>query len=70
MIITEIINGRVHSYSDQGMKLRQVDTGILYDDAVDVPGLHTYEETDIPVEDSDATAEEILGILLGEEEPV
>ena len=51
MIITEIIEDRVRSYSDQGMKLRQVDTGILYEDAVDVPGLHTYEETDIPIED-------------------
>jgi hypothetical protein len=33
------------------MKLRQVETDILYDDAVDViPCRYTYEETDVPVE--------------------
>lgn len=65
MIVTEIMeDGRTHTFSDAGYKIRQ-ETGVVYDDAVDsVP--HTYEETDIPVED-DATAEEILGILLGEE---
>lgn len=65
MIVTEIMeDGRTHTYSDAGYMIRQ-ETGAVYEDAVDsVP--HTYEETDIPIED-DATAEEILDILLGEE---
>lgn len=32
------------------MMIRQ-ETGALYEDALDVPGLHTYTETDIPIED-------------------
>lgn len=42
---------RIRRYSDQNVKLRQIETGNLYDDAVDiVPCPYTYEETDIPVE--------------------
>lgn len=61
MIITEILeDGRTHTYSDAGFKIRQ-ETGAIYDDAVDsVP--HTYTETDIPIEE-DETAEEILSML-------
>ena len=65
MIVEEYINDRIHRYSNQGVKLRQMETGILYDDAVDVPGLHTYEETDIPIEEDEPTADELLAILLG-----
>ena len=65
MIITEMVDERVHSYSDQGMKLRQVETGILYDDAVDVAGLYTYEETDEPIESEEISDSEALDILLG-----
>lgn len=54
MIRTETIGDRVRTYSDAGMKLRQLETGILYDDAVDVPGLYTYEETDQPIDEVDA----------------
>lgn len=53
MIIVELVDEgtRERRYSDIGMKLRQVETGILYDDAVDViPCRYTYEETDVPVE--------------------
>lgn len=39
------------SYSDNSMKIRQIDTGILYDEAIDVENTpHTYEETEIPIE--------------------
>lgn len=56
----------VRHYSDRMMKLRQIETGILYDDAVDViPCRFTYEETDDPVEESDMSAEEILDIITG-----
>ncbi len=42
----------VHTYSDLGLKIRQVETGIIYDAADDViPCRYTYEETDIPVDE-------------------
>lgn len=57
MIITELVETRedgvnlYHRYSDQGVMLLQVETGIMYEDPVDVEGApYTYEETDIPVE--------------------
>lgn len=53
MIIEEYIedNTRVRHYSDENFKIRQIETGIIYDDAVDViPCKYTYEETDIPIE--------------------
>lgn len=65
MIIEEYVDGRVRRYSDMGVKLRQIGTGFLYDDAVEEPGLHTYEETDIPVSDIEIGAEDALNILLG-----
>lgn len=41
---------RVHHYSDAGMMIRQIETGILYEDAVDqAPCKYTYEETDEPI---------------------
>ena len=52
MIKTELLQdgALIRHYSDQGMKLRQVETGIEYDEAIDiVPCKYTYEETDVPV---------------------
>lgn len=51
MIIEEIISPtRVHHYSDAGMMIRQIETGRLYEDAVDrIPCRYTYEETDEPI---------------------
>ena len=54
MLIEEFIdnNTRVKHYSDINMKIKQLETGIIYDDAVDViPCKYTYEETDIPIEE-------------------
>lgn len=48
MIISEIIeNGnRIHHYSDAGFRILQNETGVVYDDAVDVmPCKYTYSET-------------------------
>jgi len=46
--------------------LKQVETGILYEDAIDIqPCPYTYEETDIPIRP--ATAEELLDIIVGSE---
>ena len=51
MIQVEMLpDGRVRRYSDAGMCIRQVETGIVYEDAVDtVPCRYTYVETDIPL---------------------
>lgn len=52
MIIEELIEDgeRIHHYSDQKFMIRQIETGIVYEDAVDVvPCRYTYEETDIPI---------------------
>ena len=60
---------RIRHFSDMDMKIRQVETGVLYEDAVDyLPCRFTYEETDIPIDETDATAEELVQILLGEVE--
>ena len=53
MIKTEQLNdgALIRHYSNSGMKLKQVETGVVYDDAIDiVPCQYTYEETDIPIE--------------------
>ena len=48
MVVEEELNEQfVRHYSDKGMKLKQVETGIVYDEAVDlIPCKYTYEETD------------------------
>ena len=53
MIIVEKVDNdtRERRYSDKNVMLRQVETGILYEDAVDViPCRYTYEESDVPIE--------------------
>ncbi len=59
MIITEYIESenRERRYSDKGVKLRQIETGVLYDDAVDaIPCPYTYEESDESIESIDEEA--------------
>lgn len=56
MIIEEYVeNGeRIRHYSDQNVLIRQLETGELYEDAVDVlPCRYTYEETDQPIPEPD-----------------
>ena len=56
MIIVELVddNTRERRYSDKNVHLLQVETGILYEDAVDViPCKYTYEESDVPIESVD-----------------
>ena len=56
MLKSELIeNGeRIHHWSDADLKIRQIETGIIYEDAVDnVPCRYTYEETDEPIEEAD-----------------
>lgn len=48
MIISELIENenRIRHYSDAGFRILQNETGIIYDDAVDVmPCKYTYSET-------------------------
>lgn len=52
MIKTELLKdgALIRHYSDNGVKLLQVETGIMYDEAIDiVPCKYTYEETNEPV---------------------
>lgn len=40
----------IKTKSDRNMMIRQDQTGILYDEAIDVPNHYTYSETDTPIE--------------------
>ena len=52
-------------YSDAGKQIIQNETGIIYDEAIDVENApYTYTEN---VEDMEVTAEEALMIILGGE---
>jgi hypothetical protein len=52
MVIEEVLNERlVRHYSNKGVTLLQVETGIEYDEAVDViPCRYTYDETENKIE--------------------
>ena len=42
------------NYSDKGYMIKQVETGVLYGEAIDVENVpYTYEETDILIESED-----------------
>ena len=39
------------TYSDEGFKIRQIETGIIFDDALDLESAnYTYEETEEKIE--------------------
>lgn len=52
MIQTEQLNDRlVKTYSDEGFRIKQLETGRIYDEAIDViPLRYTYEETEEKIE--------------------
>ncbi len=61
MLCTEYLENfqRVRHYSDKDYYIRQIETNILYEDAVDViPCKYTYEETGIPIDHSEPEEEE------------
>jgi hypothetical protein len=70
MIITEFYTTRedgvnlYRTYSDAGVYIRQ-ETGVEYAEAIDVEGMHTYTETDRPVEDEEISDSEALSIIMG-----
>ena len=47
MIVEENVSKHlIRHYSDKGVKIKQVETGIVYDEAIDlIPCQYTYEET-------------------------
>ena len=49
-IVQEEINGFIHTYSDEKFKIKQVETGIVYGDAMDVEKKE-YVETDEKIEE-------------------
>lgn len=67
MITSEILpNGCIRHYSDIGNFIRQIETDIIYEDAVDMqPCPYTYKETDTPIKPP--TFEELLDIIVGSE---
>lgn len=67
MIVYEVINGTdlVRAYSNTGMKIRQDNTGVIYDEAIDPVNMNrTYTETEELIEE-ELEPEEILEIILG-----
>ena len=68
MIIIESLGAVERRYSDLGVKLRQIETDTLWNDAVNtIPCRFTYEETEIPCDPVELSAEELLDIIVGEE---
>ena len=67
MIIQELIgNDLVRTYSDKNVYIHGGFPEADYAEAVDPVSMgRTYTETDIQIEEEEATAEEILDILLG-----
>ena len=52
IIREELENGLVRHYSNVGMKILQIETGDIYDEAIDVsPVRYSYEETDEPIDE-------------------
>ena len=50
--------------SDLGVKIREINTDKLYDDPIDVENtIFEYEETNIPIEDEEATVEDYENAL-------
>jgi len=71
MIITDTITISGVSYkhicSDAGYKIEQDQTGVIYDDVIDVLDAdYTYTETDDPVEGSEDIYATVGRIVLGE----
>ena len=52
------------TYSDEGYRIKQIETGNIYDEAIDVEDTpYTYEETDMSIEEEKATEEDYLKAL-------
>ena len=70
MIVVEFIatENRERRYSDLNVKIRQIETGNVYEDAVDIiPCPYTYEETNIPIETPLLDPQDALNTIFGDE---
>lgn len=66
MIVIKQLGNRERRYSDQNVKIRQIETGVIYEDAVDViPCRYTYEETEVPIEESALDPQDVLDMIFG-----
>ncbi len=43
----------VYTYSDANMQILQNETGVMYDEAIDLNGYYTYTETDHPIDEEE-----------------
>lgn len=65
LLRTEIIRRKdgvqlIRTYSDENKLIRQIETGVLYEEAVDMcDNEFTYEETDILIAEYSAESEEL-----------
>ena len=70
LITEQYDENTVIHYSDQGMLIRQIETGYLFEEAGDfIPCPYTYEETDIPIpedEEEEIDWETAMRIIMGE----
>ena len=52
------------TYSDEGYRIKQIETSNVYDEAIDIEDApYTYEETDMLIEEENATEEDYLKAL-------
>lgn len=52
------------TYSDEGYRIIQIETGNIFDEAIDIENApYTYEETDMPIEEENATEQDYLEAL-------
>lgn len=71
MIATELIIARngarmIRTYSTDGLRLRQDQTGVTYDEAIDIENSgYTYTETEERAEGEELEPQEALDIIFG-----
>lgn len=51
-IVKETVGKFIHTYSDTGYRIKQVDTGLIYDDAMDIEEKEYTETEEKIMEDS------------------
>ena len=52
------------TYSDNKYRIKQIETGNIYDEAIDIENApYTYEETDMLIEEENATEQDYLKAL-------
>lgn len=66
MIIIENLGNAERRYSDKNVKLRKIEDGTLWNDAVDIiPCRFTYEETETPIDQDPMESQDALDSIFG-----